>query len=176
MGAAERVGVVAVGEKHHPHVEVLFQEHVDTPKRSFDTGRVAVVQNGDIARKARHQLDLVLGERGARRGHHIGNAGLVQRNHVGITLHQIGHVFGNNLALGLKNAVKHVALAVYGRFGRINIFGLGFVGVQHPAAKGNHAPGEAVYGKHYPAAKTVEHLARLVLFFYRQPTFHQGFF
>ena len=48
----EAVGVVAVGKQQHLYVQALGKQHVDASQRRFYSGRVAVVEYGDVVRKA----------------------------------------------------------------------------------------------------------------------------
>ena len=135
VSLGKRVGVFAVGQQHGLHVQSGGQQHVDTPQRGLDAGIVAIVQHRDIVGLALNQLDLSVGEGGARRGHHILHTRLRHGNHIGITFHQIHIVALANGTAGEIEAVQHVALVVDGIFGRVVILGAFSLLAHHTATE-----------------------------------------
>ena len=159
--AGERVGVVPVRQQHDPHVQTVFQDHVDPAQRGFDAGAVAVVDHRHVAREAADQPDLPVRQRGARRGDHVFDPGLVHRDDVRVTFDQDAAVLLRDRPFGEIDSVQDVAFVVDLRFRRVQVFRDFLVGAHRPAAECGYASADPVDREHYPAAETVVIAARL---------------
>ena len=140
MFAGKRVRVVSVGQEAHFNVHAFFQQHVDPPDRSLDTGCIPVVQYGHVVGEAVNQTDLPRCQRSARRGHHIFYTGLVHGYDVRIAFHQEATVLLHNSLLGEIDTVQFVAFMIDCRFGRVDILHLdSFCGTgKYTAAESHH--------------------------------------
>ena len=85
--AGKRVGVVTVGQETDFDVHAFFQQHVNSPDRSLDTGCITIVEHSHIIGEAMNQTDLSRCQCGARRSHYIFYAGLVHGYNGRITFH-----------------------------------------------------------------------------------------
>ena len=159
--AGERVGIVSVRQQHDPHVQAVFQDHVDPAQRGFDAGAVAVVDHRHVAREAADQPDLPVRQRGARRGDHVFDSGLVHRDDVRVTFDQDTAILLRDRPFGEIDSVQDVAFVVHLRFRRVQVFRDFLVGAHRPAAECGYASADPVDREHDPAAETVVIAARL---------------
>ncbi len=159
VALGEGVRVVFGRQQHHLHAQALLQHQVDAAQGGLDAGLVTVVDDGDLLGKALDQADLLHGQRGARRGHHVGDARLVHRDHVGVTFHQDALVGLGDAVLGLEDAVERAALVVDLALRAVDIFGDALVGLQGTAAEGDYAAADGVDREHDPVEEAVVELA-----------------
>ncbi len=108
----EAVRILALGEGDHLHVEAFLQHEVDPAQACLHARRIAIVEDGDHRRVALDQAHLLLGEAGAAAGHHVGDARLVQTDHIGVALHQIAEALLHDALLRVRDAVERAALVV----------------------------------------------------------------
>ena len=157
----ERVGVFAVGQQDDLDVHAFGQNHVDAAQRRLDAGRVAVVEHRHVLGEAADELYLALRQRRAAGGHHVGYAGLVHADDVGVALDEEAAVAPHYLGLGVVDAVDDAALVVELRLGRVEIFGrLGRL-LHHASAEGHHLARKVVDGEDDAAEEAVGAVAVL---------------
>ena len=145
--AGEAVGVLALGEEHHLHMQALLQHQVDAAQAGLDAGGVAVVEDGDVRGVALDQPHLLHGEAGAAAGHGVGDPGLVQADHVGVALHQEAGVLLGDGLLGEVDAVERAALVVERALGAVEVLGALLVAAQGACPEGDHLAAEPVHGE-----------------------------
>ena len=112
MGFGKVVGILPAGERDDAHRDALAQQHVGTPLGSFNTRRVAVVEQRDLLGEAGDASYLLPGERCARAGHHIGETALVERDDIEVALDEVALVQLDDLAFGLREPEEGLALVV----------------------------------------------------------------
>ncbi len=155
MALGKGVGIIFGRQLDHLHAETLLQHEIDTAQSRFNTSRVTIVNDCYLVSKALDQADLLHRERGAGRGHHIGDAGLVHRDYVGIAFHQDALVLPGNAVLGLEDTVEGPALVVNLALGAVHIFGNALVCLERASAKSDHAPADGVDREDDPVEETV---------------------
>ena len=89
-----------------------------------DAGGVGVEAEVEVAREAGQALELLLGERRAHAGDHVGDAGLGEGQHVGVALDHVDAVLLARRRLGLVEAEQGLALVVERRLRRVEVLGL----------------------------------------------------
>src|SRR5690606_8381648 len=112
---------------HRFYIQAALQQHIYTPERGFDPGRIPVIKYCDIVSKSLDQLDLVFRQRSSRRGNYVFDSRKVKRHHIGVSLYQIAVIHLTDCLLGLKHTIKDIALMVYLRFRGVDVFWLLFV-------------------------------------------------
>ena len=105
MFAGERVRVVTVGKQADFDVHTLFEQHINTTDRSFDTCGVPVIKHRHIVCEAVNHTDLSRGKRCSRRGHYILDAGLMHRDYVCVPFNQKATVLFYNRLFGKIDTV-----------------------------------------------------------------------
>src|SRR5215211_3589226 len=92
--AAGRVvgGVLTARQSYDANVEALAQRELHPSERRVFARRVGVEAEEDALRQARELAELTLGERGSHRGDDRLEAGLAQRDHIGVALDDDGAV------------------------------------------------------------------------------------
>ena len=170
----KRVGVLALRQQHNLYVHSRLQHHVDAAQRGLDAGGVAVVYECDAFGEALHQVDVALGEGGAAGGHHVFQAALRHRYHIGIALHHVALVLPGDGIFGLIEAVQgRPALGIDYGFWRIDVLGGLLFRREDAPAKGDDFAGERVDGEHHPLVVAVGEAAVVVLG--AEAGFHQIF-
>ena len=149
------VGVFPFREGADAHVHALFQNQVDAPQGSPQAGRIPVEEDHDVLGEPPYQPDLLRGQGGAARGHHILDAALVQLDHVGIPLYQVAEVFAGNGLFGVVNAIEHPAFVVDFAFGRIQVLSRFLVGAQGTAPKAEYPPAQGMDREKHPPLEAV---------------------
>ncbi len=105
MCLGKGVGVVARRQQHYLERKPGSHKHVDTSQRRLDTRRVGVVDERDGGGKALDEFDLAVGERCARRGHHILHPGLVHGYDIHVSLDQDALLLAGDGGAGLIQSV-----------------------------------------------------------------------
>ncbi len=109
----ETVRVIAFGKEECSDVEPLGEDKAYASEGGLDAGRVGVVDDGDIARKAHDGANLLLRERCARGRHDVFHSGLMHGNDVHIALDHYGFIFFCNSALRLVQPVDFLFFGIY---------------------------------------------------------------
>ena len=97
-------------------------------------------------------------ERGAERGHHVGDAELVQGDHINVALNQDAFAAAGYFRLGKPYAQQLATFDVNLCLGGIYVFG-GIVCVEGTAAESEHPSADGVDGEHHPFTEFVHHRA-----------------
>ena len=157
LAAHEIVGVGALGQEGEAE-RVAFaqdgQHAVDGARRRGLAGPVAVETDDRLGGEVPQKFHLALGEGGAERGHGVGEARLMERDHVHIAF---DHDQLATLEGGLPGAgeVEHGrALVEQLGLGRVQIFGLGAV-LERAGAEGDDAGLGVENGNGQPVAEAV---------------------
>ena len=154
--AQEFVRIQFIGQRADAHVDRLGEEHLDGAVRGLLPGSVAVEEEHDALRKALQDARVLTGERGAERCHHVGHAGGVAGDDIGVALADDGRARVDDRLLGEVDAVQSAALVEHAAFGGIQVLRLVFR-IDLPGAEGDrlahlvadredHAVAEAVDG------------------------------
>ncbi len=151
----ERVGVLAGWQRHDVDAQPALQKQLDAAQRRLLAGRVGVEKQHHTTDVARQQSRLIGRERRAAGRHHVLNAGLVQRNDVGVALHQDGFFLRAQGLTGLVEPVQNTAFMIDGRFGRVDVFGLFGIGLQQSSTEADYAACVREDRKHEPVTKAV---------------------
>ncbi|CCZ39624.1 uncharacterized protein BN707_03299 [Bacteroides fragilis CAG:558] len=161
----KRVRVVAVGQEAYFDVHSLFEQHVYTPDRRFDSRHVAVIEHGDIVGETVNQPDLSRCQGRTGRGHYVFHPRLVHRDHVRISFHKEAAVLLYDGLFGKVDAVKFVAFMINFRLRRVDILGEFLVfRTEHTPAERNHFARKRVDREHdtSPEAVTQFMVVRLI--------------
>jgi hypothetical protein len=105
------VRVVAVGQEREAHRAIAFHQRQGVLQGApcgALAGRVPIEAEHHLRHLAKQQFEMLTGDRRAERGDHVGQAELMERDHVHVAFH---HQQAVELALGGQRLVQAVELA-----------------------------------------------------------------
>ena len=147
-------------KREDAHFEILLEQKRQRALRGRLPGGVGIVIHDDALRETAEQLDLLLGEAGSAARHHVADARTRHGNRVHVAFDQNHEVLAPDTLFRAVQVIKHVALGIDGRLGRVQIFRL--VIAKRAAAEGNHLSRFVGNWKRDAPAKAVKELAALI--------------
>ena len=163
-----RIRVVTIREQDHLHVHAFFQDQVDPAERRFDTRRIAIIQDRDVAGVAFDQFDLFLRQGSTRGRNHVCNTHLMHGDHIRVSLTQETVVVFDDIAFGKIQSIQDLTLVVDHTLRRVEVFGYFLIGEQGASSKSKHTTGNGMDREHDTTAEEIE----MAIFF----RFHQAHF
>ena len=155
--ANQRIGILAIGHEQEPGLATVAharQHRFDRAPGGLPAGAVAVEAEVDIGRIAEQDLGMVAGRCRAERCHGLGDAVLVQGDHVHVAL---DHEQARDLLVGvahLPQAEQFATLVEQRRLRRVEVF-RAVVLAHDSATKGDGPPAPVENRKHHAIAEAV---------------------
>ena len=154
VGRAEIIGVFAVGQFEHAHVDALAQQHLDGALGCVPAGLVGIEIDRHGIDVPAQRAHLLRGQGRAAGCHGVGDARLADADHVHVAFDEHDSILLAHGGAGPAEVVEHGVLLVDRGFGRVQILRLA-LGLHRPAAESDDAAGFVVNGESQAFAEAV---------------------
>ena len=160
----ETVRVFAVGKKHKAQAVAgleMRQRQMGGAMGGLQARRIAVKCQDGFGRGTPQKMQLVFGQRRAKRRNGMGKACAHQRDHIHIAFGDDDRAGFDGRCARRGKIVKLQPLGKERSFAGIDVFGLG-VGFQCAGAKSHDAAAPVADGKHHPVVEEIAHRAAII--------------
>ena len=154
LGQDEIARVLAGGDRGHPHLQLLADEHLQRPLGGGRAGGVGVEHQHRLVGEAADQPNVPVGQGRAHRGHYAFHARLQRDQRVEIAFNDDGPAAVADRIARPVEPVQLAGLVEQQRVGAVDVLGLFVIG-QRPPAEADRIARQVEDREHQPIAEPV---------------------